>query len=127
MNLTIRGAQEAQEANLRVIREMSGDGLLGRANRIILSESHRYLVNVTHVDTGSYRASHRVTIRGLGGVIAPDPSVRNPRTGKSVMEYAPIEERRGGSHAAYGRTFREGTVRAAGRAMRWLERELAKK
>lgn len=139
LNLSIRGIQDAQAANLNVVRQMSAQGALGRANQMILLESHRYLVGVTHVDTGAYRASHRIKIsgvggrytdagstpiRGLWGVIAPDPTARNPKSGRLVGEYALIEERRGGAHAAYGRTFRDGTIRAAQRAMRMLMREL---
>lgn len=137
LNLSIRGIQEAQDANLKMIREMSIAGALGRANQMILLESHRYLVGITHVDTGAYRASHRITMSGVGGrataghtirgafgAIAPDPLARNPRSGRLVGEYALVEERRGGAHAAYGRTFRDGTIRAAQRAIRLLAREL---
>lgn len=104
---TIRGLQEAQDANLQVIAALEPSDALGQATRWVLVGVHRYLVGITHVDTGAYRASQRMEIEGARGSIFVDPSATNPRTGKRVTSYARHEEARGGSHAAYGRTVNE--------------------
>ena len=80
---------------------------MGEALRWVLTAAHRYLVTITHVDTGAYRASHRMAVQETRGSIFVDPEARNPRTQKLVREYAVVEEKRGGSHAAYGRTARD--------------------
>lgn len=69
--------------------------------------AHRHLVAVTHVDTGAYRAAHRIQMSPGRGVIFVDPGARNPRSGRRVIDYAPVEEARGSSHAAYARTEAE--------------------
>jgi hypothetical protein len=111
INATIQGLQEAQDANLRVIAALDPAGPLEQATRWVLVGAHRYLVTITHVDTGAYRASHRMELEGTRGEIFVDPSARNPQTGKRVRSYAIYEEKRGGSHAAYGRTVDEVGVR----------------
>ena len=104
---TIEGLQEAQDANLMVIAAMEPGGALEQATRWVLVGAHRYLVAITHVDTGAYRAGHRMELKGARGEIFVDPSAINPKTGRKVTSYARHEEARGGSHAAYGRTFDE--------------------
>lgn len=111
MKLTIKGIQEAQEANLRMIATTKPSGALGKTVRDMTVLLHRYLVTVTHVDTGAYRASHRGEIEMSGkprAVISPDTAAINPRSGQAVIKYAPHEEARGDTHAAYARTFEYG-------------------
>jgi hypothetical protein len=114
---TIEGLQQAQDANLRVIAAMQPAGATGEATRWLLTAAHRVLVTITHVDTGAYRASHRMVLTEVRGVIGVDEGATNPRTGKRVSSYAKIEEARGGEHAAYYRTAEDygpGLLRQSG-------------
>ena len=107
MELTIRGLQEAQKANEKVIAAVKPRGALGRAVQIGTTRVHRYAVGVSHVDTGAMRASHRMEVRGLGGRVFLDRAARNPRGSKLTHEYGYYEHQRGGSHAFYLRTVAE--------------------
>lgn len=109
IRFSIAGIQEVQAANLRAIHSISPQGSLGQATRHGLAGAHRYLTAITHVDTGAYRASHRMQYHASGpwGEIFVDPAATNPRTGRKVRSYAKYEEERGGSHAAYERTVTE--------------------
>lgn len=101
--LTIKGIQEAQRKNLQRMAAMKPEGRLGNAVRSIALEAHRYMTSVTHVDTGAYKASNRVSMIGLTAKINVDTSAVNPHGGKPVI-YSVYEEARGGDHAAYALT-----------------------
>ena len=107
--LTITGIQKAQQNNLKRIHAVQPKGTLGKAIHGILVTAFRYAVTITHVDTGSYRASQRMEFKDKGdlseGRIFVDPKSRNPRTGQKPVEYSIYEEARGGSHATYKRTI----------------------
>ena len=105
--LTITGLQEAQRANLRHIASVKPDGALGDAVKEGTLAAQRYMVSITHVDTGSLRAAELVRLSGLRGEIYIDPSAVNPRGG-SPAEYGPAENARGGEHAFMERTATEG-------------------
>lgn len=107
VKLTITGIQEAQAKNNRVIASLRPDGALGRAVQYGTTAAHRYAVGVTHVDTGSLHASHRMEITGLRGRVYIDPSARNPRSRQRTETYGPYEHERGGEHAFYQRTINE--------------------
>ena len=124
MRLTIEGIQGAQQANLRAIAALRPSGALGQAIRGASLAAHRYAVAVTHVDTGALRASHRVHLRGLEGVISIDPAAVNPRSRKRPAEYGVYEHARGGSHAFYERTVAEAGPRIASQALALLRRGL---
>lgn len=121
---TITGIQQAQRAMLKTLAAVKPSGGLGRALQYMTAEAHRFLVAVTHVDTGAYRGSqiprqetpsrYRIYI---------NPSTTNPRTGARPSRYGPVEEARGGSHAAYERTYHEGPA-IAGRAVSYLLADL---
>ena len=104
MHLNIAGLQQAQRRNLERIAAMKPGGRLGAAIRDIALDAHRFLTSVTHVITGAYRASNRVSISGLTAKINVDSFAVNPRGGKPII-YSVYEERRGGDHAAYARTY----------------------
>lgn len=109
LKIGIQGLQQAQQANLRAIRAARPDGGLGRAVLFVTAGVHRHLVSITHVDTGAYRASHYITQSGPSRmVISISPSARNPRTRALTSVYGPIEEARGGGHAAYRRAYEAG-------------------
>lgn len=107
--LTIKGLQEAQQANQRRLAELKPSGALGRAVQYATATLQRHAIGITHVDTGSLRASHRMRLEagGLRGVIYIDPSAVNPRSGQKTSIYGPVEHARGGSHAFYARTVAE--------------------
>lgn len=109
VSMTIRGLQEAQQANQRRLAELKPSGALGRAVQYATATLQRHAIGVTHVDTGSLRASHRMRLEagGLRGVIYIDPSAVNPRSGQKTSVYGPAEHARGGSHAFYARTVAE--------------------
>jgi hypothetical protein len=101
IKLTITGIQEAQAANNRAIAALRPDGAFGRAVQYGTAAAHRYAVAVTHVDTGTLRASHRMEVNGLRGRVYIDPSATNPRSGGRAAVYGPYEHDRGGEHAFY--------------------------
>ena len=103
----IGGLQQAQAANNRRIAELKPQGAAGQALRRAGQMIVRYVIAITHVDTGALRASHRLEINGLRGRIYIDPSARNPRTGALTSVYGAIEHARGGKHAFYTRTKNE--------------------
>jgi hypothetical protein len=109
--LTIKGLQEAQAANLRLMAAVRPSGALGRAVQRATIAAHRYAVTLTHVDTGALRASHRMDYgTGSGwaqGRVFIDPTARNPRSRALTSRYGPVEEARGGTHRFYGRVVDE--------------------
>ncbi len=124
VNLTITGIQEAQRANLEAIAALKPQGPFGRAVIYATTAAHRYAVAITHVDTGSLRASHRIEVKGLRGRIYIDPSSVNPRGRARPAEYGVYEHARGGSHAFYQRVVDERGREIAEGAMRELMRGL---
>jgi hypothetical protein len=124
IKLTISGLQEAQDDNARRIEAMKPTGAVGEAVKHVTAGAHRYLVAVTHVDTGAYRASQRMDLdlRGLRGRLYVDPTATNPRSGQKPSVYGEYEEARGGEHAAYERTEKEAGPRLVEEAVRIIER-----
>lgn len=117
--LSIEGIQEAQDDNLRAIAALRPDNALGRMVQSVTADLHRHAVSVTHVDTGSLRASHRMMIDrgGLRGTIYIDGGSRNPRSGQRPSVYGAYEHERGGTHAFYDRTVAEAGDPAVDRAV----------
>ena len=107
VSLTITGLQEAQALNNRMIAALKPSGALGQAVREVTAAAQRWAIALTHVDTGSLRASHRMEVGGLRGRIYIDPGAVNPRSGRHTALYGPYEHARGGSHAFYGRVVDE--------------------
>lgn len=126
MRLDISGLQEAQAANARQIANMRPSGALGRMVKYATELGHRYAIIVTHVDTGSLRASHRMRLSGNRGEIYIDPTAVNPRSGQKTSKYGPAEHARGGSHAFYARTEREAGWRIAQDAGEQFGREMVR-
>ena len=111
VSLSITGLQEAQKANAQDIRAVSPDGALGEAIRAGTILGHRYAIYITHVDTGAWKASHRMDFRQTGqsvrGEVYVDPSASNPRSPTRPVVYATIWEERCGEMAVYNRTVQE--------------------
>lgn len=129
MYISVQGLQDAQQDNLKMIRALRPSTGLGQAVRGAISDLHRYAVMITHVDTGTLRASHRIAFgESYGGAeasISIDENAVNPRTGQHAVEYGPVEHARwGGGHAFYGRTYEERGDRAVDVGMSALIRSL---
>ena len=107
--LTITGLQDAQRANLRHAASVKPSGSLGAAVQEGTLAAQRYMVSITHVDTGALRASLMVRVSGLRGEVYIDPGAVNPR-GQAPSEYGPYENARGGEHAFMLRTVTEGVT-----------------
>lgn len=124
VQLTIRGIQEVQAANNRMIAALKPRGALGRAVQYGTMRVHRHAVAITHVDTGALRASHRMRMeqRGLRGVVYLDRASRNPRSNARPYQYGVYEHDRGGTHAFYERTVEE----AGPRILDEMGREIVK-
>ena len=115
--LSIEGIQEVQQRNLKRIAAMQPSGEVGAAVRDAIVALHRYAVAITHVGKyqrigttvggGSLRASHRMEVDGLSGMVYIDPSAKNPRSKTKPVEYGVYENARGGEHAFYDRTVNE--------------------
>lgn len=107
--MTIEGLQKAQQRHIKRMSAVKPEGTLGEAIYSILVPAFRYLVQITHVDTGSLKASQRMRYKNRGhlsqGELYIDKRTRNPRSGRRPSEYGVYEERRGGSHASYKRTL----------------------
>lgn len=107
---TITGLQETQAALNQALAIYQPRGAIGQAVTFVTTGLHSYAIQVTHVDTGALRASHRARIQ-LGnkprGTVFIDGSARNPKTSELVRSYAAKEHRRGGEHAFYNRAISE--------------------
>ncbi len=117
--------EEAYKEMLRLMRAFNAAAeevqeAVGRGVMVGLSDLWHYAVDITHVDTGALRSSHRVTMDRVTSREAVGRlhlvHVRNPDSGKSTLLYGPIEHDRGGSHAFYERTWRERGEAAVERA-----------
>ena len=106
--LTIRGIQELQRANAKMINALKPEGARGRAVKYGLTEGQRAAQIETHVDTGALRASHRIYYDADGprGTIYIDPTAANPRTGAKTSAYGLTEHARGDPHDFYARVER---------------------
>jgi len=124
IEIGLAGLQEAQDRNNRRIANLRPTGVVGRAIRDATADLHRYAISITHVDTGSLRASHRMAVSGAAGRIYLDPAAVNPRTGERPAVYGIEEEERGGSHAFYTRTREERGPYALARAKDEIRRGL---
>lgn len=128
MPVSIQGIQEAQRDNLKMIRALDPNSGLGRAVQVATIDLQRYVVAITHVDTGTLRASHRIEMQMSGSAaqatIYVDPTAVNPRSNKRAEEYSVVEHARGEGHAFYERTYMERGDRAVDLGIRALEAEL---
>lgn len=117
---SIKGLQQAQAANVRLMAALTPEGALGEAVRYALTSAHRFATANTVVDTGSWRASHRMLMQKLRGRLFVDPAAASPRGGRPA-DYGPAHEaRKGGRYAVYKRTVEEagpGILRDAGQIL----------
>lgn len=116
VRLTITGLQQMMARNDRRIARLRTNSDFGKAIQEATADAHRYAVALTHVDTGSLRASHRMEVDGLQGRVYLAPEAVNPRSRQKTAVYGYYEHERGGSHAFYERTVNE---RGAQIAAKW--------
>lgn len=118
---SIRGLQEAQAANLKMIAAVHPSGGLDAAVRLVATQAHRSSVYYTHVDTGALRASHRITREGAARYrVHIDPAATNPRSGARTSVYGPAEHERGTAHAFYRKTYERDGAAILSRAAVYL-------
>jgi hypothetical protein len=100
----VTGFEELQAANRKLIESMKPSGALGKAVVYGVQQFQKGTTARAHRDTGTYAASQMTNVQGLVGRVYT-ASNRNPKSGGVASVYGPIEEARGGSHAAYATTF----------------------
>ena len=111
-----------------MIRALQPNTGLGRAVQVTAIDLQRYVVGITHVDTGTLRAAHRIEMQMSGSAaqatIYVDPTAVNPRSNRRAEEYSVAEHARGEAHAFYERTYNERGDRAVVMGFLALEAEL---
>ncbi len=106
--IRISGIAEVNAAIRRVSDALHSGGEMPRAVEWMTLAALRGVKARTDVDTGAYRAGQTSEMQNaLTGRVFIDPAARNPRSRVPVVVYGPIEEARGGQHAAYQRTYSE--------------------
>ena len=111
LKIIIRGLDEAQRANVRHLNSLKMNGALGEAVRRMETEAIFASRDLTHVWTGTLRASHigdrpyqeSDFVRGVVH-IAPN---QNPIHGIPANIYGVTEHTRGFTHAFYERVANE--------------------
>ena len=122
-SVIVQGYQELQAARVKLLAAMRPDGGLGKAVVYATAQEQRGVASRAHVDTGTYKSSIVPDVQGLMGRVYTE-SNRNPKSGARASVYGPIEEGRGGSHAAYGTTYRSDTSGIAADAIGIILTEL---
>ncbi len=111
-----------------MVRALQPNTGLGRAVQVAAIDLQRYTVAITHVDTGTLRAAHRIDLQMSGhtaqATIYVDPTAVNPRSNRRAEEYSVVEHARGEAHAFYERTYNERGDRAVDLGIVALEAEL---
>ena len=98
--ITIEGLQKAQAASLQLIAALQPTGGVHKATKEMTIRAFRWVVTMTHVKTGTLKASRRMEVQEMRGIIFTVAG-RNPKTGKSAKGYDVPEQFRGGSHQTY--------------------------
>ncbi len=139
LRMDVKGMQKLQAARLKLMIAINPKGGLGKAVKEATIVLFRYAQLITHVQTGSLRASHTMNF-GAGrltttfgafairseaiGHIEIGPRTVNPITKEKPVEYGPAEHAKGGPHEFYARTVRERGNYALTVAHRVMMREL---
>ena len=101
----VKGYEQLQAANRALIAAMQPGGALGQAIVYGTQKMQEGVASRAHRDTGTYAASQTARVQGLVGHVYTAAN-RNPKGGALASVYGPIEEARGGSHAAYATTVK---------------------
>jgi len=97
--IKIDGLQKAQAANLKMIAALSPKGV-EKGTQAMTIRAFRWVVTMTHVKTGTLKASRRMEVQPLKGTIFTVGGI-NPKSGKSAKAYDVPEQARGGTHQTY--------------------------
>lgn len=126
MKMDIKGIQQAQTAAIRALAAVQPSGGLGRAIRWATAAAHRFAVQNTVVDTGSWRASQTPQmVDETHGRVFINPDSVNPKSRSKPSVYGPIlEARKGGRYAVYQRTYQEAGPDIVRQAGKMIESEL---
>lgn len=106
--VSIKGLQEFQKANVRMLRAVKPSGAMGRTVKRNIQDSFKLLYARIHVQTGAakgaIRMAYRETSNQAEGRVYFDTSARNPRgkIHRTVVSYIGSEFGRGGAHDAWG-------------------------
>ncbi len=98
MEADVRGLREAQQGLQQLQANTSPDGMRGRV-QLAIGQLHRYASAIVHVLTGRLKNSLFMDIETAGNDVIGYVATN--------VEYAPIEDARGGDHAFFGRTVAE--------------------
>jgi hypothetical protein len=123
-DLSIKGLQEAQRWNARAIASLKPGGEMSRAIRDVITQIQRAEISLTHVDTGALRASIRMDVQDKTAKTFIDPAAVNPRGRQKTINYAGVENARGGEHAFAERTVRDYAPRIVGMGVQRIGRGL---
>lgn len=119
VKVDIQGIEDARRAMEQAVRAMKPNDAFGKALKATTEHAYLYARQITHIDTGALRASHRMQFFGKYAEIYPDPTaVRGDN--KRPAEYGIYEHNRGGTHAFYARTVLEDGDSAAQAGIRLL-------
>lgn len=131
MELSIKGLQKAQQANLKMIAALRPSGALGRAIQYAALAAHRHVIPSTPHDYGALRAAQRAEVRGLTARIYIDPGASAPRRktrpavyGAILHGHGMIPGLRSGIRAFYQYTVETYGAKIAEGAIREFKREL---
>lgn len=120
IDVSIKGIQEAQKANLHHINSLRPNGDLAAAVKWGVSAAHRAAIPATPWDTTALRNSHRIDLEGNGerAFVHIDGSAVNPR-GQKPSIYGPHLHRQGLKPGRKGgiRAFYEYVVDRYGRSI----------
>ena len=108
----VKGYEQLQAANLKLLSAVKPTGALGAANLYATKSMLRGVIGRAHADTGTYKSSMRAEFNGLTGRVYVAPN-RNPKSGGIAAIYGKYEEARGGSHAAFANTASQDEAKAA--------------
>lgn len=98
--ITLKGLQEAQAANLKIIAALKPGGAVGKATQLMTVKAFRWVVTMTHVgETGFLRTSRRMDVQELEGIIYTASSLN--KFGQNPKGYDVPEQARGGTHQTY--------------------------
>jgi len=112
---TIEGIEKHQKRNEARIKALKPEGEAGEAVKDAVQQLHKYAVSITHVGKyeggGALKASHRMEVDGLEGMVFIDPKAVSPR-GRPKRKNRPVvygvyENARMGDHGFYDRTVDE--------------------
>ena len=131
IDLSIRGLQKAQQANLQMVRAMRPGGALGRVIRYAGLAMHRHVVPSTPHEYGALRAAHRIENKPLQARIYIDPGATAPRRKQRPAVYGAILHGHGmipglrsGIRAFYAYSVQTYGAKVAKGAIREFKREL---